>query len=197
MPESNALIGFISIAMAFMALLPYYWGIYKKTVKPHAFSWFIWGLLGIIGYCAQDSGGAGSGAFTTLFFSILCLIIAFISWGWGERNITRSDWISFIAAISALPLWYWLHNPLAAIVIVSMIDMLGYYPTFRKSWQKPDDELIFSHLMGGGGYALSIMAMAEKNLTTILYPASITFSACSLSLMLFYRRYAIKKKSSL
>jgi len=46
-----------AILMGFVGLIPYVYGIYKRTAKPHMFSWLIWGVVsGIAGYIKHSEG---------------------------------------------------------------------------------------------------------------------------------------------
>ena len=57
--------GWISVVFTVLSAAPYIYFILKDRIKPHVFSWFIWGTLTAIGFAAQYSEGAGPGAWAT------------------------------------------------------------------------------------------------------------------------------------
>lgn len=183
--------GWISVLFTVLSAAPYIYFILKDRIKPHVFSWFIWGTLTAIGFAAQHSEGAGPGAWATGAASIACFSVTLLALQRGERSITRSDWISFLAALAAIPLWYFIKDPLGAVIMISLIDVLGYYPTIRKSYYKPHEELIFTHFIGTIKYAFSLLAMEQWILTTWLYPAAISTANIVLVIMLIVRRKVV------
>lgn len=162
--------------------------VWQGKIKPHMFSWFVWGLLMLIGAAAQYSDGAGVGAWTTGFGGFMCLALAVQAYFYGEKNITRSDWLSFLAALSALPVWHITSDPLGAVLIVTFIDCLGAYPTFRKSYRKPHEEAVFVFLVLTFISVMRVMAIEQYTLITTVYPASLVALNALLVLMLLWRR---------
>jgi uncharacterized membrane protein HdeD (DUF308 family) len=184
------IIGWATIIIGLLTYIPYFWSIYKKQTKPHVFSWFIWGLLGAIAFFAQIADGAGPGAWVNGVTAFICFVIAAIALKFGEKNITRSDWITFLGALSAIPVWYVTQNPLYAIILVTVIDALGFSPTFRKSWLKPWEENALTYGLSAGKYALSLLAIENYTMTTVLYSASLVFMNGVFVAMLLFRRKA-------
>lgn len=191
---NKELIGWISVGVTILSVVPYYYFVCKHTIKPHAFSWFIWGVLTAIGFTAQMTEGAGAGAWATGVVSIACLGIAALALKYGERNITRSDWVCFIAAIAAIPLWVITDDPLGSVILISVIDVLGYIPTIRKSYHKPYEELMFTHVTGTLKYVFALLAMENWTLTTWLYPAAICSANVVLVALLLWRRQGFKNR---
>ena len=188
---SNELFASLAILLTIIGVIPYVIGIFKGTVKPHAFSWFIWCLLAAIGSSAQYSAGAGPGSWTLAFGSLICVFFTILAIWKGTRNITRTDWLSFILALSAIPLWIITNDPLWSVILVAGIDTVAYWPTIRKSWYFPHQELIFTYLTGVMKHLLSLLAMAEYSLTTCLYPATIASTSVVLIMVLVVRRRVI------
>lgn len=188
-------LGYISVVATLVSLAPYYYFIFTNTIKPHAFSWFIWGLLTAIGFAAQHAEGAGPGAWSTGVVSVGCFVIALLALKKGEKRITKSDWACFLAALFAIPLWYFTSDPLWSVILVSIIDVLGYFPTARKSFHKPHEELIFTHFTGTVKYVFALMAIEHWSLTTWLYPAAISTANLFLVAMLVIRRRQCPKQA--
>jgi hypothetical protein len=165
--------GWISLAIAVASYLPYYASIFRGRTRPHAFSWFVWGPLTLIAFFAQDVSGAGAGAWATGLTGILSLLIGVLALFYGERDITRADWLSFAAALIVIPVWYFSRNALAAVALIVMIDALGFYPTFRKTLRKPHEEFLFTYWLCAVQFFVSLLALETFSLTTALYPAAI------------------------
>lgn len=167
-------IGFLAAGLAVYAYVPYFIGIAKGKTRPHVFTWLLWSMLTGIGGAAQVAAGGGAGTWVILTSSVMCFFVFLFALKRGERNITRSDWASFIAALMALPLWYFTKDPLWSVLLVIAIDAMAFYPTFRKSWNKPHEEVVQSYLLSGIKFALGVIALEQLSLTTALYPAYLT-----------------------
>ena len=167
----------IQIAFAIAAVLlaslrygTYFYTIYKGETKPHAFSWLLWGTVTGIGTLAQFELDGGPSAWALAFVSISCLMISVISFFIGERDYAKSDWIALIACFLAIPVWKATDNPLAALGIIIIIDMLTYYPTIRKSYNKPQTEPPISYGFAGMRYFLMLFAIPDPTWQTLMYP---------------------------
>jgi hypothetical protein len=180
--------GWLSLSFWFVGSALYLKGILRGRVKPHAFSWLIWGLTTGIVSLAQHAGGAGPGAWATALTSPGAFLYAALALKSGDRNITRADWFAFICALGAIPLWRATGDPLSAVILISAIDALGFFPTFRKSWTKPGEEMPFTYALSGMKHALSLAAMDQFTWTTALYPASLTCTNLAFVAMNLWRR---------
>ena len=123
-----------------------------------------------------------------------CLLILVLGLFRGEKRITRSDWVTFILAMSIVPLWYMTRQPAWSVLLATVIDGLGYYPTFRKSWSKPQEESIRSYLLYTLEWALSFSAMDSSNWTTVPYAAFSVLANVALIAMLAARRRVLSPK---
>lgn len=186
--SAKEIIGIISVVIGVTGQDIYLWQVFRGTVKPHIFSWIIWGLLGIIAAAAQYAAEAGPGCWSVGVSAILCLLIALVGFFYGEKSITRGDWICFLLLLLAIPAWVMTKNPLWAVVIVSAIDAGAFYPTFRKSWHRPHDEGITAFLAYTLQMIFSIAALEKYSLTTALYPAVLLSMNAALLFTLLSRR---------
>ncbi len=184
------------IAIGIASYAPYLWSVYKGRSKPHAFSWIIWGTLTAIAFFAQWVEGAGPGAWITAFTALLSFIIVGVALFKGEKEITRSDWITFTAAIAAIPLWYFTSDPLPAVILVTGIDALGFYPTFRKSWKRPFEEPAVSYLLSGAKFAVSLPALQVFSIITVIYPLSHVITNAIFVTMILWRRKVLSTSLS-
>ena len=85
---SKEALGSAATLLAMVSYVPYIWLTLKGKVKPHAFSWTIWGLLTLIGFAAQWVEGAGPGSWVMGFSGVVCSFIAVLGFIMGEKNVT-------------------------------------------------------------------------------------------------------------
>jgi len=189
--EPGVIFGALSIVLMLFSRVGYFADIFRGRTRPHVFSWFIWGTISSIGFAAQVAEGAGPGSWARAFGSFTCFLLVIISYFKGEKEITRSDWVTLAVALSAIPLWVLTKTPFWSVLIVCFIDTIGYLPTLRKSWHKPQDELAVSYFFSCLGAALSLLAIREYTPSTWLYPLVLTFSNGGMWLFLLARRRAI------
>jgi hypothetical protein len=189
-------LGYISLVIAFSSYAPYIRSVLIKQTKPHVFSWIIWGVLTSIGFFAQYSKGAGPGAWATGFVACGCFIVALLAIKEGEKNITKGDTMMFIAALMAIPAWYFTKEPLTAVILITIIDAIGgYYPTLRKSYYNPLEEMMTTYVLGIIQIIISLCALENYSLTTMLYPVFVAFANGGLIVLVLWRRSVIKNHS--
>ena len=166
----KSLFGCISIFFTLLAGILYVRSVLNGKTKPHVFTWILWALLTAIAAVAQYLSNAGPGAWAAGVSSIFCVITAGLAFVYGEREITRGDWITFLIGLSALPIWYFTSSPLLAVLLATTIDAMGYYPTLRKSCTKPHQEIAITYVISNIKYLTSILAMSEYSLTNLINP---------------------------
>jgi len=79
--------------------------------------------------------------------------------------------------------------------MVSVIDVIGYVPSFRKSYQEPWSETLISWILFSASNIFAILALKEYNLLTVTYLAAITSANIALFLICFFRRKFIPKSN--
>jgi len=186
--EPHLIFGILSICMMLCSRAGYFAGIFRGKTRPHLFSWLIWGTISGIGFAAQAAEGAGPGSWARGFGSATCFLLAGISYFKGEKDIKRGDWVTLAVALSAVPLWMLTRTPFWSVLIVCFIDTIGYLPTVRKSWLKPQEELAVSYLFSCLGAAFSLLAIEQYTPSTWLYPLVLTLSNGAMWLFLHARR---------
>lgn len=183
-----------AIVIGFIGYVPYIRGILIGTTFPHVFSWIVWGILTFIGFFAQVADGGGAGTWVTGITGFVCVLVAVLAWVKGRKglDIARSDVWVFAGALCAIPLWYFTGSPLWSVVLITIIDAMGFYPTFRKAFYKPDEEVLFTYICSAVKFLLSIMALANLSLITVLYPASLVVMNGGFVVMVLLRRQYLK-----
>lgn len=186
--DIKIVIAVISIVMTIAGYFYYFRDIFAGKTKPHAFSWLVWGLLTAIAFAGQVAGNGGAGAWVTLVTAVISLIIFFLALTKGEKEITRFDWYNLSGAGFALVLWVLTDNLLYSVILITVIDFLGFLPTIRKSIKKPYEETLIHYFFAGTKFLLAIIALENYSLITWLYPASLVFANLGFAVMLIVRR---------
>jgi len=179
----------VAIALTFVAFFPYIRSILKDEIKPHVFSWVIWGSTTFIVFLAQLEDGGGVGAWPIGVSGLITIYVAFLAYiKKSDISITKSDWCFFLSALASLPFWYFTSDPLWAVVILTTIDVLGFGPTVRKAYFYPFEENLTFFSIFTVRNAIAIMALEHYSLTTVLFPAVIAGACLVLIVMVAYRR---------
>lgn len=168
--DQYAFFAVLSILVAVVRYGTYFYTIYEGATTPHAFTWFLSGTVTGIGTAAQSSLDGGPSVWGLAFVSATCLFISGLACFYGERSRTRSDWMALLLGLSAIPVWRVTQSPFAALCIVAMIDLLAYWPTVRKSFNRPDSEPPISCYLAGLRYFLILLAVPQPTLQTAMYP---------------------------
>jgi len=166
----------------------YIYTVLKKNIKPHFFTWFIWSLITGIAATAQYQGGAGFGFLVIASYSFFTGTIALLAIFRGEKHIARSDFISLGFCLVALFIWPLTKTPLYSVIIISIIEFVAIYPTLRKSYQRPNQENLYSFMIFGSTTLLSLLALSHYNIITLLYPLSIIVADYLIASLLIIRR---------
>jgi len=182
------ILGIAATVIALISYVPYFRDIFARKTKPHAFTWLIWGVLTVIAFVGQLYGHAGPGAWVTGFTAFVCLAIAAIAAMNGERNIVQLDWIALAGAGVALLIWYLTRGPLLSVILITVIDNLGFVPTLRKSYHRPFEETLSTFVLSGIKWMLGIFALDHLSVTTALFPLSIVVASWLFVVMLLVRR---------
>ena len=75
-----------------------------------------------------------------------------------------------------------------AIILAVFIDVLGFVPTFRKSYLKPYEEPALTYSFSALGYSLSIGGIGSYNFVTMLNPVALAIINTAFVIFLLVRR---------
>ena len=163
-----------AMVLTFVAFLPYIRKVWRGSARPHVFSWIIWTLTTLIVFFAQLAAHGGAGAWAVGVSGIITAGIAVLACRRnGDLRATRVDWAFLVAALSALPLWFFTRDPLWAVVILTTVDMLGFGPTIRQAHAHPRSESAGFYGLFAIRNLLVILALEQYSMTTVLFPAAV------------------------
>ncbi len=187
----NTIFAVLSGVIAVVGKIPYVLDIFKLKTTPHSYSWLIWTLLqGTATFVMLDSG-AGAGVVSLAISTVLCAFIFTLSLSSGTKNITTFDTVCFIGALLATGIWFFLHDALLSILLVSAMDALAFLPTFRKSYVEPYSETAVTYLFAGVGEGFSLLALANITVITSFYLISLVITNFSCFVLIWVRRVKI------
>ena len=133
-------------------------------------SFFGWALLGGVATVAQFSGGASWSIVIPLITTLNCVIIVVVALRIGKAFWTNVDGLSIGLGILGIIAWYLTSEPLLAIIITTITDIIFTIPTLIKTHKDPHSEpsLLWSIYVFAG--ILGLVASTKYDLTNLLYP---------------------------
>jgi hypothetical protein len=183
------LLSIAAIALTFVLFAGYIRRILAGQIKPHVFSWLVWAIGTLTVFLAQLADNAGVGAWPIGISGVITFYIAALSYAKrGDTQITRTDWVFLLAALSAFPAWYFTTNPLWAVVILTMADLAGFGPTMRRAYHQPHRESSGFFALGALRNLLVVLALEHYSLTTALFPVAVGGACFMLAALLLIRR---------
>lgn len=189
--EYKIILGSLSVLIAFVGYIIYFKQIFLGKIKPHAFSWFIWGLLTGIMFVAQITEGGGSGAWVTGVTAFACFVIFAISLLKGEREFVKLDWLFLVSALLSLFLWWITKQPVLSVILITITDAFGASLTLRKGYYKPFEESATLFALNSIKVVVALFALESYALATWLYPTYLVIGNGLIVLMLLIRRRQI------
>ncbi|MFZ1812578.1 MAG: hypothetical protein WAU02_03620 [Candidatus Saccharimonadales bacterium] len=188
MNDYKTYISLVAVIVAFISYIPYFKNIFSGKTKPHAFSWLIWSILNAIAFAGQlyDSGGVG--AWAVGFTAIALITIFLLALRYGEKDIKPFDWYCLAGAGASLILWAFAKDPLGSVILITLIDALGFLPTVRKAYRRPHQETLVTFVLSTIKYFLVLVALQHYSVVTVLFPLSLVIMNGLFVIMLVFRR---------
>jgi hypothetical protein len=183
----------VATVISMVSFFPYLRDIFRLKTKPHTYTWLIWVITQGIAVVGIYYGKGGIGGLELTISTILVGMVLLFSFKYGTTNITKPDTLILIIALLAILVWWKLNNPVAAVLMVAIIDVLGFIPSLRKSYYDPWSETVITWIGFVIGNCFAILALREYNLLTLSYIASIATTNAILAIVCIVRRQSIPK----
>jgi hypothetical protein len=181
--------GAFSVLLMVLAFTIYIWQTTREDgVRPHPFSWFLWGFVTGVVYLVQISQGAGAGSWVVGFTALICFLIGAISFFKGKWHFSFFDWFCLLAGLIVFVYHLLSKNPTQSAILATATDVLGYGSTIKKGWIQPQKDSATSFALNSAKFVPSLFALQSYSLATWLYPATLVLMNAGVAIMLLARR---------
>ncbi|MCK9351335.1 MAG: hypothetical protein WCT49_00285 [Candidatus Paceibacterota bacterium] len=109
-----------------------------------------------------------------------------------EQDIRPLDRFCFLGALFGILIWKTTDSLLLPVIIISLVDIVAFIPTFRKGYHKPHEETVSMWILNSVKFFLGIVALQSYSLTTWLFPLVLALVNGSFAVFLLIRRQYIK-----
>ena len=184
-------LGLLSVALAILAAIIYIAQTLRDEVRPHPLSWFLFGILSLTGYLIQRDEGARQGSWTLMAMTVICFLFVAASVARGERSFSRREWAFAVAGGAVFVVYLFTRQSNVAAALTTLVDALGYGPTFVRGWSQPKKDSAASFALNGVKFVPSLMAMDPISFATSFYPATLLVLNAAVAIMLVMRRRAV------
>ncbi len=171
--EIKIILGSIAVFLALGSSYLYIKDIFRGNTKPHIYTWLIWSIVTVLAFLGQWFSGGGPGSWTTGVTAVITIGIFFLSLKYGTKDITKFDKVCLALALISIIPWLITNNILWSVVLASFTDVVGFFPTMRKTWNAPHSESLGSMFFDAFKHGLSIASLKTYSITTWLYPLSV------------------------
>lgn len=184
----------LSSIIGIIAFVPYLKDVFSFKTKPHIYTWFIWIITQGTAVVGMIYGGADWGSLSLMMGLIFIFCIFLSSFKYGTKDIDISDTVILIFAFLAIIVWWQLEKPIFSILMVSVIDMFGFIPSIRKTYNDPWSETFSAWGLFAVSNLLAILAISEYNFLTVFYLLTIGVMNTLLFILILTRRKVLQKK---
>ncbi|MBI1862853.1 hypothetical protein HYS00_01895 [Candidatus Microgenomates bacterium] len=166
----HQIVGILAGIISLVSGIPYVRDILKGTTKPNAVSWGGWFLLTLIATFAQFSSGASWSVILIITETIKVGIIFLLALKYGVQEYTKLDWVCLALGLLAVVLWKLTNQPVLAIVLAVIADLIMAYPTFVKSFYEPYTETASAFVIAAVAALLSVVSTQIYDSANLIYP---------------------------
>ncbi|MEP0069846.1 hypothetical protein [Pyruvatibacter sp.] len=196
-PTTKAILSALALLLTFAAFYPYIRSILREETKPHVFSWMIWAAGTVIVFFAQLADGAGIGAWPIGISGVITFFVAVLALAKSaDKSIVPIDWVFLALALSALPLWLATANPFLAVLVLTIVDLLGFGPSVRKAYASPYEENALFFALGALRNGFVVAALENYSWTTVLFPAAVGIACVVFVAVILLRRTTVTRSVS-
>lgn len=170
MYDWHAVLGVLSGLIIFFAIVPYIRDILRHKTRPNSVSWLGWTMLLSIGAAAQIKEGASFSVMLLLGDIIGTGIVFLLSLKYGVTKYTLFDRLSLTFGFLAIALWMITKNPLTALVLSVIADLIVSLPTVKKSISDPMSETPSAFFMFALAAFLGVISTTKFDVANLLFP---------------------------
>ncbi len=184
-------IAIVAACLAIIGNVPYLWDVFKGKVKPHPYTWLVWSIISCVVFFGQVAKGAGVGAIPTAASEIFTIIIFLFSLKYGFKKISHTDTVFLIVALLGLIPWLLTKDPTLSVVIAVSIDIIGFIPTLRKTWNHPETEVPILYSMNVLRHILMLFSLEAYNIATTFHSFAMIITNTLMTYFIIRKKKAI------
>lgn len=168
----------------------------KGKTKPNVISWFIWFLAPAIAGLVSIYNGGGLAILPIFMTTVVPLIVVLISFknknSYWELGIL--DYICLFLSLLAIVVWIFLKEGTLATIFAILADLIAFFPTYIKSYLKPDTETLSSYYAGSINPILSISTLSVFSFNTLGFAVYLFLANLVEIILVLLRRRFLKNK---
>ena len=182
----------LAMALIIPSFLSYLYSVYRQNCSPHFFTWVIWSLTTTTVFFAQWVGHGGFGAWPTgLSCAVTWLITAIAYFQSNDLKMTNIDAFCLFASAVSVLTWVITDSPLWAVIIITLVDLLGFIPALREAYYDPLHENVGFFVLFIIRSCLSLLALESYSITTVLFPAAVSLMSLVFVVMVKWRQGSV------
>ncbi len=173
--DVKIILGAVAAILALVSSFLYIRDMFRGNTKPHTYTWLVWSIVTIIAFFGQWVSGGGPGSWATGVAAVVTTFILLLSLhgGYGTKDITNFDKLClFLSLIAILP-WLLVNSIFWSVILATVIDLIAFFPTMRKTWHAPRSESLGSMYVDAVKHSLSVFSMGSYSVINVIYPASV------------------------
>lgn len=173
--DFKVIFGIIAAVLALISSIIYIKDIFRGNTKPHTYTWLIWSIVTTIAFFGQLVSGGGPGSWATGVSAVVTIFTLLLSLkgNYGTKDITNFDKVCLILALVSILPWLLAKSVLWSVILATLIDLIAFFPTMRKTWNAPHSESLGSMYVDAIKHSLSMFSMGRYSLLNLIYPASV------------------------
>lgn len=192
--------GAIAALLALFSSYLYIRDIFRGNTKPHTYTWLIWSIVTTIAFLGQSVSGGGPGSWATGVAAVVTTgtLLLSLKGKYGTKDITHFDRICLVLAIFSILPWLLTKSVVGSVILATLIDLIAFFPTMRKTWHAPKSESLGSMYVDAVKHALSTFSMGSYSLITLIYPLSVLLTKfIIIGEIIFLRKIRSHRSSSI
>ncbi len=173
--DIKIILGAIAAGLAIFSSYLYIRDIFKGNTRPHTYTWLIWSIVTTIAFLGQWVSGGGPGSWATGVAAIVTTftLILSLKGGYGTKDINNFDKLCLALALVAILPWLLAKSVFWSVTLATLIDLIAFFPTMRKTWHAPNSESLASMYIDAVKHSLSMFSMGSYSFINLIYPASV------------------------
>jgi hypothetical protein len=134
------------------------------------------------------ASGARNTAWVPISYIIGPFTIAILSIKYGEGGWTRFDRFCLGTSAASLVLWLIFKDPIIALCINLLIDVIGALPTIRKVYKDPASEDKLTWALFIAGNLANVCAVESLKFSIVIYPLWMIIGSGTIAVLVIWPR---------